>query len=68
VTFAGQVSGTGAVEQRGAGTTILTGDNSYTGGTAISAGTLQLGDGGATGAITGNVANNGTLAFNRADT
>jgi hypothetical protein len=33
-----------------------------------SAGTLQLGNGGTTGSIVGNVTNNGVLAFNRSDT
>jgi outer membrane autotransporter protein len=46
---------------------VLSGDNSYTGGTTISAGTLQLGNGGTTGSISGNVIDNGTLAFNRSD-
>ncbi len=67
-TFAGAISGTGALVQLGSGTTALTADNSYTGGTTISAGTLQLGDGGTSGSIVGNVTNNGTLAFDRADT
>ena len=67
VTFAGAITGSGAVNQIGTGTTILTGDNSYGGGTTISAGTLQLGNDGASGSITGNVVNNGTLAFNRFD-
>ena len=67
VTFAGTISGTGSVEQAGTGTTILTADNTTTGGTTISAGTLQLGDGGTTGSIIGDVANEGTLAFNRGD-
>ncbi|MDA8481057.1 autotransporter-associated beta strand repeat-containing protein [Citrobacter sp. Awk 4] len=66
-TFAGVISGTGAVNQMGSGSTILTGNNSYSGGTTISAGTLQLGDGGTTGSITGNVTNNGALTFNRSD-
>ena len=66
-TFAGTVSGTGAVTQVGTGTTILTAANTYTGGTSITAGTLQLGNGGATGSIVGNVADAGTLAFNRSD-
>jgi len=49
-----------------AGTTIFTADNTYTPATTISAGAvLQLGNGGTTGGITGNVANNGTLIFNR---
>jgi outer membrane autotransporter protein len=67
VTFAGAISGTGSVTQIGAGTTILTGNNTYTGGTTIGAGTLQLGNGGTTGSIAGNVIDNGVLAFNRVD-
>ena len=67
LTFGGVISGTGAVHQDGAGTTILTADNTYTGGTTINAGTLQLGNGGTGGSIAGNVLNNGTLAFNRSD-
>ncbi|WP_209438621.1 beta strand repeat-containing protein, partial [Buttiauxella gaviniae] len=67
VTFAGNISGTGELVQQGAGTTILTSDNNYSGGTSITTGTLQLGNGGKTGSLTGNVANEGTLAFNRAD-
>ena len=68
VTFSGVISGVGGVQQNGTGTTVtLTGDNTYSGGTTINAGTLQLGNGGTTGSITGNVANNGILAFNRSD-
>jgi fibronectin-binding autotransporter adhesin len=66
-TFAGVISGTGAVQQSGTGTTILTGDSRYTGGTTIADGTLQLGNGGASGSLTGNVTDNGTLAFKRSD-
>ncbi len=66
-TFSGVVSGTGSLSQIGSGATILTAANSYTGGTIISAGTLQLGNGGTTGSIVGNVADNGTLAFDRSD-
>jgi outer membrane autotransporter protein len=67
VTFAGVISGSGAVQQAGTGTTILTGPNTYAGGTTIAAGTLQIGAGGTAGSIQGNIANNGTLAFNRSD-
>jgi fibronectin-binding autotransporter adhesin len=67
VTYAGLISGGGSIEQMGSGTTILTGDHLFTGGTTIAGGTLQLGDGGTSGSISGNVVNNGTLAFNRAD-
>ncbi len=62
------ISGSGTVEKTGAGTLTLSGNNTYGGGTTISAGTLQLGNGGATGSIMGDVLNNGTLAFNRSDT
>ena len=46
---------------------MLTGANTYTGGTTISAGTLQIGNGGTTGSIAGNVTDNGTLVFNRSE-
>lgn len=52
----------------GAGTLLLTGTASYSDGTNISAGTLQIGNGGTTGALgTGAVTNNSTLVFNRSD-
>lgn len=63
----GIISGSGAVEQNGSGTTVLAGNNTYTGGTTINAGTLQLGNGGTSGSIVGDVANDGSLAFNRSD-
>lgn len=66
-TLSGKISGSGALAQNGSGTLILTADNSYTGGTTINAGTLQLGTGGTSGSIKGNVTNNGILAVNRSD-
>lgn len=51
----------------GAGLQILTGANTYTGGTTISAGTLQVGNGGTTGSLTGGILNNAALNFNRSD-
>ena len=66
-TFGGTVSGTGAFRQLGTGTTILTADNNYGGGTTISAGTLQLGNGGTAGSVTGNVVNNSVLTINRSN-
>ena len=68
VTFAGTISGTGAVNQIGSGVTILTADNTYTGPTTIAAGTLQLGDGGTSGAVIGDITDNAALVFDRADT
>ena len=66
--FAGVISGTGTLIKSGSGTLTVSGANTYTGGTTIAGGTLQLGNGGTSGSILGNVANNGTLAFNRSDT
>ena len=67
VTFADPISGTGSVTKLGAATLILTGDNSYTGGTTISEGTLQIGNGGTSGSITGAILDNASLVFNRSD-
>jgi autotransporter-associated beta strand protein len=52
----------------GTGTLTIESANTYTGGTIISIGTVQLGAGGTIGSITGNVIDNGTLAFDRSDT
>jgi T5SS/PEP-CTERM-associated repeat protein/autotransporter-associated beta strand protein len=65
--FDGVISGAGAMRQIGSGTTVLTGNNAYSGGTTISAGILQLGNGGASGSIVGDVLDNATLAINRSD-
>jgi len=59
--------GAGSLSKIGAGTLTLTGANTYTGGTAIDAGTLQIGTGGTTGSIVGNVANSGALVFDRSN-
>ncbi|MGO4837978.1 autotransporter-associated beta strand repeat-containing protein, partial [Rhizobiaceae sp. 2RAB30] len=65
----GTVSGTGSLDKLGTGTLILTGANDYSGETLVSSGTLQIGDGTTTGKLgSGDITNNATLAFNRADT
>ena len=65
--FSGVINGLGGLTKVGAGTQILSGDNTYTGGTTISAGTLQLGNGGTSGSIVGDVVDNGTFAINHSD-
>ena len=67
VTMGGVISGTGTLAKSGAGTLILTGENTYGGGTTISAGTLQIGNGGTTGSISGNMVDNGVCGFDRSD-
>jgi autotransporter-associated beta strand protein len=44
-TYSGVISGAGSVAKFGAGKTILTGVNTYTGQTAVARGILQIGDG-----------------------
>jgi autotransporter-associated beta strand protein len=62
------ISGTGALAKLGAGTLTLTGGNTYSGTTTISAGTLEVGSGGTAGRLgTGAVSNSGTLQINRSD-
>ena len=71
-TFDGAISGAGGIivaAVGGTGTMIFTGTNTYTGGTEVCDCTaLQLGNGGTTGSIVGNVVLGGTLAFNRSNT
>jgi autotransporter-associated beta strand protein len=61
----GTFGGAGSVTKDGAGTLILAGTASHTGGTTIAAGTLQLGNGGATGTLAGNVIDNGAFVIDR---
>ena len=60
-------SGTGRLifVKGGTGTlTLAYSSNTYTGGTTISGGTLQIGDGTSNGVLPGNVTDNATLAYN----
>ena len=59
--ISGAISGSDGVTVAGPGALVLTAGNSYIGGTTISAGTLQLGNGGTTGTVLGGITNNGTL-------
>ncbi len=68
-TIAAPISGTGGIQKLESGTLILSGTNTYSGATTISAGTLQLGNGGTSGSIVtdASVGGGATLAFDRSD-
>ncbi len=69
-TFSGTLgngtAGTLALIKSGSGKQTLTGTNSYSGGTTVNGGSLQLGDGSTNGVITGNIANTANVTFNNA--
>ncbi len=69
-TISGTIADTGSTQialvKDGAGTWVLNNVNTYSGGTTISNGILQLGDGTTNGSVAGNILNNATLVFNNA--
>lgn len=66
--LSGAIAG-GALTKVGAGTLTLTGINTSSGTTTVSAGVLQIGAGGTAGTLgTGNVVDNASLVINRAGT
>lgn len=67
VSYSGDAAGVGGLTKIGSGTLIFSGANTYSGGTTIAAGTLQIGDGGTSGSVAGDVLDNGTLTFSRSD-
>ncbi|MCB1076161.1 MAG: autotransporter-associated beta strand repeat-containing protein, partial [Simkania sp.] len=60
-TYAGIISGGGSLTKLGSGTVILTGANSYSGGTTVIAGTLQCNSG----SLSGDTLNNAAVVFNQ---
>lgn len=65
---AGAIAGITPLTKKGSGLAILATNNTYVGATEILAGTLQVGEGGATGSLgSGPVWNDGTLAFQRSN-
>ena len=66
----GAFIGAGNLVKNGLGTVILAGNNSYSGTTSVSGGTLQIGNGGGTGNLGSgpvSLATNAALVFNRND-
>ncbi|GHU32849.1 hypothetical protein AGMMS50256_23660 [Betaproteobacteria bacterium] len=75
ITFSGPITssavGSGGINKQGAGKLILSGTNDYDGGTTVSDGTLQLGNGTGAGSIAGNIYTNSASAnvtFNHSTT
>ncbi|WP_398468867.1 autotransporter domain-containing protein [Tardiphaga sp.] len=66
VTLSSAITGLGGIISS-SGSLILTGTNTYSGGTEIREGILRIGNGGTTGSIIGDVVNRGSLGFNRSD-
>jgi autotransporter-associated beta strand protein len=65
----GGVTGSASLTKAGGSTLTILTNNGYTGTTTINAGTIQVGNGGTTGALgSGPIVNNATLAFKRSDT
>ena len=65
--LSGDFDGSGSLRKSGEGSLVLTGAGTYTGGTVVENGTLQIGNCGAAGSITGDVSNDGVLVFSRPD-
>jgi len=70
VALSGALSGNGGIAKDGAGTLVLSSPNTYSGPTTVTAGTLQIGNGGTTGSLNPNseITVDGNLTFNRSDT
>ncbi|HLB41117.1 MAG TPA: autotransporter-associated beta strand repeat-containing protein, partial [Candidatus Babeliales bacterium] len=62
------ISGAGNIIKSGSGALTFAADNTYSGTTTISAGTLNIGNGGTAGTLgSGDLTNNSALVFNRSD-
>lgn len=61
------VAGAGGLTKADGGTLVLTGENTYGGGTRVQGGTLKIGAGGTSGSILGDVVADGAVVFDRSD-
>lgn len=69
ITLSNNIVGTGTLGVSGNGDVVLEGTaNTWSGGTVIASGTLQIGDGNSAGSLPGNVTDNGTLSFGSSGT
>ncbi|MBX3736587.1 MAG: autotransporter-associated beta strand repeat-containing protein [Candidatus Didemnitutus sp.] len=64
-TVTAQLLGSGGLTKTTSDTLVLAGTNNFSGGTTVSEGTLQIGDGTASATFTGAITNNATVVFNR---
>jgi autotransporter-associated beta strand protein len=64
---AGAMGGDAALGKTGSGTLVIANPNTYSGGTYITNGVIQIGDGGTSGSIAGPIVDDGRLFLNRAD-
>jgi fibronectin-binding autotransporter adhesin len=62
-TVSAVLAGSGALTMAGPGTLLLSDANTYSGGTTITGGTLQLGDGTHNGSVAGGIADDAILSF-----
>lgn len=67
VSLLSAVTGSGTLTKLGDGKLTLTQDSTFDGQTTIRSGTLQLGNGGTGGSVTGDIVDDATLAINRSD-
>ena len=67
LTLGGQIDGNGGLAKSGAGTLVVTADTYHAGTTSVGGGTLQIGNGGSSGAINGPISNSSVVRFDRSD-
>jgi fibronectin-binding autotransporter adhesin len=64
----GAIASSGALLKQGSGSLTFVNDAIFAGGATLAGGTLQIGEGSGTGSFSGNIADSGTVVFNRSNT